>query len=171
MTPLKWGLFAVLVLAIIIILRALFTKTDVSKIPCSVRQTFCSSERRKFWYSLQQAVGDDYVVLANVPLAALLVADGEGGAPLQDWLRRHWVDFAIVHEELFMPSAVVQFERQEEEDGIWPSGRDLTLETVLGGAGLTLLWLPSDRYQHVELLRHALEQAKAKTLVSINKTS
>jgi hypothetical protein len=162
METLHWIILAGLVLAFLVVLKVILSRPNLGKIACSVRQSFCSMERRKFWLSLQQAVGDDYVVLANVPLATLVAADGDDGGPLLDWLQEHWADFAILHEELFMPVAVVQFERQaEEEDPIWPRGKDPTLERVLNQAGLTLLWLPSDRYQHVELLRHALEQARA----------
>jgi len=163
METLHWIIVASIVLTIVVILKLIFTRHDVGKIPCSIKQSFCSMERRKFWHSLQQAVGDDYVVLANVPLATLVVADGEGTEPLQEWLLKHWVDFAILHEKIFLPVAIVQFERQADEDGsLWSEGKDQTLSKVLKQAGLTLLWLPSDRYQHVELLAHALDQARAK---------
>src|SRR5690554_7369720 len=52
-----------------------------------------------------------------------------------------------------------QFERDNASQ--WSLGRDKSLTKLLEQAGLTLLWLPSDRYQHVELLRHALEQANS----------
>ena len=163
METLHWIILAGLALAILVVLKFLLTRPGLGNIPCSARQSFCSMDRRQFWHSLQKAVGDDYVVLSSVPLATLVAADGDGGEPLMEWLQQHWVDFAILHEELFMPVAVVQFERQgDEEDPLWPQGKDATLQKVLDQAGLTLLWLPSDRYQHVELLRHALEQARAR---------
>lgn len=169
METLHWIILGALALAILLILKAIFTRPKLDKLPCSIRPSFCSRERRKFWQALQQAVGDDYVVLANVPLATLLTADVEGGEALQEWLQQHWVDFAILREELFMPTAVVQFERVEAEDSLWEAGRDQTLARIMEQAGLTLLWLPSDRYQHVELLRHALEQAKANAQVAAGK--
>lgn len=163
MEIIHWLIVAALGLALLVVLKLILSRPNVGSIPCTVRRNFCSNERRKFWSSLQQAVGDDYVVLANVPLATLIMPEEEGGEPLQDWLNQHWADFAVLHEDLFMPVAVVQFERQgEEADPLWSRGRDENLQRVMAQAGLTLLWLPSDQYQHVELLRHALEQARVK---------
>ncbi len=163
MTTLHWIILGSLGLAIVLILMALFSRPRLSNITCSVRQSYCSKERRKFWRALQEAVGEDYLVLANVPLATLITAADEGGVQLQEWLQQRWVDFAILHEKHYMPTAIVQFERGDEDTKLWGQGRDQTLEKVMAQAGLTLLWLPSDRYQHVDLLRHALEQAKAQT--------
>lgn len=168
METLHWIILGGLALAILLILRALFLRPNLSKIACSVRQSFCSRERRQFWQALQEAVGEDYLVLANVPLATLLTA-GEGGESLQEWLQQRWADFAILHRKLLMPTAIVQFERGGEDSWPWERGRDQTLEKVMAKAGLTLLWLPSDRYQHIELLRHALEQAKAQAQAAAGK--
>lgn len=161
MTTLHWIILGGLGLAIFLILKAIFTRPNMSKISCSLRPSFCSRERRKFWQALQQAVGNDYMVLANVPLATLITTANDGAETMQEWLQQRWVDFVILNEKLFKPTAVVQFEKGAEDDSHWEEGRDSTLEKVMEQAGLTLLWLPSDRYQHVELLRHALEQAKA----------
>lgn len=160
MRALHWVIFGGLGLATIIILMALFSRQQLGNISCSVRQSFCSRERRKFWRALQEAVGNDYLVLANVPLATLLVTADEGGKQLQEWLQQRWVDFAILHEKSFLPTAIVQFERGDEDPSPWQPGRDETLAKVMKQVDLTLLWLPSDHYQHVDLLRHALKQAK-----------
>lgn len=161
MQTLHWMIAASLVLTMFLLIRIFFSRTDLGSVPCGIR-SFASYERRKFWSSLQQAVGDDYVVLANVPLATLITTDGDKSGPLQDWLTQHWADFAILDEKLYTPVVIVQFERQaEDEDPFWPKGKDKTLRKVLAQAGLALLWLPSDQYQHIELLRHALEQARA----------
>lgn len=169
MGTLHWIILGGLGLAILLVLKAIFIRPNLSKIACSVRQSYCSRERRQFWQSLQEAVGEDYLVLANVPLATLLTAAAEGGEPLQEWLQQRWADFAILHKKHFMPTAIVQFERGEEDPWPWERGRDQTLERIMARAGLTLLWLPSDRYQHVELLRHALEQAKAQAQAAAGK--
>lgn len=156
-----WLMIAALILASLIMVKTLWKKSKLGESPCSVKRAYCDNERRKFWSSLQQAVGEDYVVLANVPLATMLTPEDERNEALQDWLNQHWADFAVLHESLFMPVAIVQFERNgEEEDPLWARGRDGTLQKVMDQAGLTLLWLPSEQYQHVELLRHALEQAR-----------
>lgn len=160
MKALHWIILGGLGLAIILILIALLSRPQLSNISCSVRLSFCSRERRKFWHALQEAVGRDYLVLANIPLATLVVAAHEGGEHLQEWLQQRWADFAILQEQSFRPTAIVQFEREDEDSSLWQPGRDDTLAKVMEQAGLTLLWLPSDNYQHVDLLRHALEQAK-----------
>jgi hypothetical protein len=162
MQTLHWLILGGLGLAILLILKATFIRPNLGKIACSVRQSYCSRERRQFWLALQEAVGEDYLVLANVPLPTLLAAPDEGGEPLQEWLRQRWADFAILHQKHFTPTAIVQFERGEGDPSPWQPGRDQTLERIAARAGLTLLWLPSDRYQHIELLRHALDQAKAR---------
>jgi len=160
MQTLHWFILGGLVLAILVVLKTLLASPDPGKQPCTVRQHFCTRQRRKFWQALQKAVGQDYLVLPHVPLAALLAAP-EGSGTLEEWLRRRWVDFAILHVGNLTPAAVVQVER-ERSDSMWKQGRDATLTALAEQTGLTLLWLPSDNYQHVELLRHALAQAKAR---------
>lgn len=160
MQTLHWIILGFLAAAIIVVLKVILTKSDIGNYSCSIRPSFCSSERRNFWVSLQKAVGEDYTVLANVPLATLIEAEEESG-PLQEWLQQHWADFAIVKDSSLSPTAVVQFERYDDDaDSLWSAGQDETLKKVVDKAGLTLLYLPSDRYQHVELLRHAFEQAR-----------
>jgi len=157
MSTIHWIILGAVILAMAVVVRLIFTQRDLGDILCSSR-AFCSQERRKFWLSLQEAVGEGYLVLANVPLATLVTADKEGNSQ-QEWLCQHWIDFAVLELESMQPKAVVQFERDNASQ--WSLGRDKSLTKLLEQAGLTLLWLPSDRYQHVELLRHALEQANS----------
>lgn len=160
MDILHWLILAGIVFAIVIVLIFLLLRTDVPAATYKVQRFFVSGQRRKFWLALQKAVGQEYVVLAKVPLAALVQIEGEERKDMQAWLDKRWADFAILEDKFFKPLAVVQFECQEQND-LWAFGKDPTLEKVLTEAGLPLLWLPSDNYQHVELLRHALEQVIA----------
>lgn len=160
MDILHWLILAGIVFAIVIVLIFLLLRTDVPAATYKVQRFFVSGQRRKFWLALQKAVGQEYVVLAKVPLAALVQIEGEDRKDMQAWLDKRWADFAILEDKFFKPLAVVQFECQEQND-LWAFGKDPTLEKVLTEAGLPLLWLPSDNYQHVELLRHALEQVIA----------
>jgi hypothetical protein len=107
-----------------------------------------------------------------VPLNILLDPDEpRKGKELQHWLDERWLDFLIVEKKFYRPLLAVQFNRQREEDPFYQPGRDEQLELVMKNAGLPLLWLPSEDYQHVELLRHAMEQLVAKETVLVGDTS
>lgn len=155
MEPLHWLILAGITLAVVIVLACLLFRREEKELSFSAQRFFVSGQQRKFWQALQKAVGNEYMVLAKVPLPALI--QSEGDAKDGDWLNNRWVDFAIFEEKFLKPVAVVQFERQEKEP-LWALGKDPSLQKVLAAAKLALLWLPSEHYQHVELLRHALSQ-------------
>src|SRR5690554_4783818 len=113
MSTIHWIILGAIVVAIVVLARFIFTQKDLGKMLCSPRQAFCSQERRKFWLSLQEAVGHDHLVLANVPLASLVAPDQEDNF-LGEWLCQHWVDFAVLELESLQPRAVVQFERDDD---------------------------------------------------------
>ncbi|NLY32015.1 MAG: DUF2726 domain-containing protein [Firmicutes bacterium] len=156
MDYLHWLILAGVAAAIVVVLILLF-KTDVSPVTFKVKRFFISGQRRKCWLALQKAVGQEYMVLAQVPLTAIIEAGGEESKGALAWLEKRWADFVVFEEKLLKPVAVVQIEGHGQ-DPLWPQGKDPQLQKVLASAGLPLLWLPSDQYQHVELLRHALEQ-------------
>ncbi|HBS92495.1 MAG TPA: hypothetical protein DG577_02580 [Firmicutes bacterium] len=169
MDILHWLILAGIVFAIVMVLTFLLLRADVPPATFQVQRFFVSGQRRKFWLALQKAVGQEYMVLAKVPLAALVQIEGEDRKDMQAWLDKRWADFAILEEKFFKPVAVVQFECQEQ-NALWALGKDPTFQKILTEAGLPLLWLPSDHYQHVELLRHALEQVIALSAKPENST-
>jgi hypothetical protein len=156
MDYLYWIILAGIVAAIIVVL-ILLLRTDAPPATFKVQRFFISGQRRKCWLALQKAVGQEYMVLAQIPLAAVLEIEGEESKGALAWLEKRWVDFVVFEEKLLKPVAVVQIEGQEQS-ALWPLGKDPQLQKTLAIAGLPLLWLPSDQYQHIELLRHALEQ-------------
>ena len=157
MAPLHWLILAGIVFAIVVVLVFLLLRSDAPKTSYRAQRFFVSGQQRKLWLALQKAVGNEFMVLPKVPLVALVQAEGEDNKGMQEWLGKRWADFAIFEDKFLKPAAVVQFENQEQ-NLLWAQGKDPTLEKVLSEANLPLLWLPSEHYQHVELLRHALEQ-------------
>ena len=159
MGPLHWLLLAGIVFAAVVVLVFLLLRSDAPETSYRAQRFFVSGQQRKLWLALQKAVGNEFMVLPKVPLAALVQAEGDS-KDMQEWLGKRWADFAIFEEKFLKPAAVVQFECQEQ-NLLWAQGKDPTLQKVLTDAKLPLLWLPSEHYQHVELLRHALEQIMA----------
>lgn len=157
MDLLHWSLIASAVLAAIMVLFLILSRSQSEDISYQVKKEFISQHQRKLWVSLQKAVGDDYMVLARVPLAAMIEIEGSDCEKIRGWLERNWADYGIFENKTLRPRAVVQFENREQGQGKTPH-----LETILSQARLALLWLPSEHYQRVELLRHALTQAMAK---------
>ena len=158
MGPLHWLMLAGMILAAVVVLFCLLFRADNSSPNYQIQRFFISGQERKLWHALQRAVGNDYMVLPKVPLASLL--GGEGNKESKAWLNERWADYAIFEEKFLKPVAIVQFERQQKSP-LWAPGKDPTLHKISAAAGLPLLWLPSAHYQHVELLRHALEQVLA----------
>ena len=156
MGPLQWLLLAAIILAVAIILVSLLLRPEAKKTTYKTQRFFLGGQQRKLWLALQKAAGNEYMVLAKVPLTALVLSEGEN-PEMQAWLEKRWADYAVLDEKFLKPVAVVQFEGREN-DPLWAQGKDPILHKVLSEARLPLLWLPSEHYQHVELLRHALLQ-------------
>lgn len=155
--PLHWLVLAGVVLAVALVLVYLLARPAPPAVSYRVQRFFISGQKRKLWTALQKAVGNEFMVLASVPLATLIQVEGEDSPRTAAWLQRRWVDFAVLEEKLLKPVAVVQIEGPAGEQ----PGKEPALQKALAEARLPLLWLPSEHYQHVELLRHALEQMLA----------
>jgi len=167
-----WILIGLLCTTFLVLLRTILKQSSLKYSLCCYRRSLCGPGRLKFLAALREAAGREREVLTWVPLNILLDPDEpRKGKELQHWLDERWLDFLIVEKKFYRPLLAVQFNRQREEDPFYQPGRDEQLELVMKNAGLPLLWLPSEDYQHVELLRHAMEQLVAKETVLVGDTS
>lgn len=152
----SWVIAAVVIVAIIILLRGLFGSVEL---PYIRRENLITKSELKFYRVLKSCVQDDWEIFAMVRIADLIrVAKDTKNMRL--WLNRilsKHVDFVLCDPATLMPLLAIELDDKSHERPDRQE-RDRFVNEAFRSAGLPLLRIPVQASYEVKLLRAQIEE-------------
>ena len=151
-----WIIAVAVVIAIIIMLRAIFGSIAL---PYVRRERLVTKSELKFYWALKSSVQDDWAIFAMVRIADLIRVE-KGTKNMRSWLNRilsKHIDFVLCDPSTLVPVLAIELD-DSSHDRPERQERDRFVNEAFESAGLPLLRIGVQGTYEVKDLREKIEQ-------------